>query len=121
MLLQMLLQMLRIGSFICFSIFIINTQTNVFVSGMRQTMRREVILRQNNLCGICNENFSTMKPHEIHRLNHDAKDNNATNLLALCANCHTAHHRYGVPALPFIRGKITRDDNVRATNVYYEE
>jgi predicted HNH restriction endonuclease len=62
-----------------------------------------------------------MKPHEIHRLNHDAKDRNATNLLALCANCHTAHHRYGVSALPFLRGNNTIDDNVRATKVYYEK
>ena len=83
------------------SLMMINTQTSCFVNGVGQHVRKTVILRQNNLCGMCKNNFTTMKPHEIHHINHECKDNNITNLLALCANCHAAHHRYGVPANPF--------------------
>ena len=90
------------------------------VNGLRQTLRREIILRQNNLCGLCDEKFTKMKPHEIHHLNHNPQDNNASNLLALCANCHTAHHRFGVSVMPFVKIKNMTDDVSGDSKVYYE-
>jgi 5-methylcytosine-specific restriction endonuclease McrA len=67
----------------------------------RQT-RNNVLLRQNNKCGLCKSNFTRMVPHEIHHLNHIPKDNNSSNLIALCANCHSAHHRFNVPVFPVL-------------------
>ena len=43
-----------------------------------------------------------MIPHEIHHLNHEHKDDRSSNLLALCCNCHSAHHRYGVSVYPWL-------------------
>lgn len=93
---------------------------SINVSGLRQTLRREIILRQINHCGLCQDKFTKMKPHEIHHLNHKPKDNNASNLLALCANCHTAHHRFGVSVMPFINIKNMTDDVSGGSKVYYE-
>ena len=91
------------------------TKENSFVFAITQHMRRIIILRQNNQCGMCNHSFTIMKPHEIHHLNHQSKDNNITNLLALCANCHSAHHRFGIPAKPFFDIKTQYDNTT-----YYE-
>ena len=79
----------------------------VHCDGLRQTLRREVILRQRNRCGLCHCEFSMMCPHEIHHLNRNPKDNNSSNLLALCANCHAAHHRFGVAVMPFFEQRNT--------------
>ena len=68
---------------------------------LSRQLRNKVLIRQNNRCGLCKANFSRMIPHEIHHLNHIPKDNNSSNLLALCANCHSAHHRYNVCVYPY--------------------
>ena len=87
------------------------------VTGFQYTLSRKVILRQKNLCGKCNVTFSIMVPHEIHHLNHNCKDNTESNLLALCANCHSAHHRFGVPVYPQLPYHEINDTD----KVYYDE
>ena len=80
-------------------------------------LRNTVILRQNNLCGKCKTPFSKMVPHEIHHLNHNKTDDDPNNLLALCSNCHSAHHRFGVtvgPVYPYHEYDL--DDKI-----YYEK
>tara|TARA_Y100000389_G_scaffold204545_1_gene257861 strand:+ start:4755 stop:5093 length:339 start_codon:yes stop_codon:yes gene_type:complete len=79
-------------------------------------LRDQILLRQNNICGKCKTPFSKMVPHEIHHLNHNKTDNHPANLLALCSNCHSAHHRFGVqvgPVYPY--HEYDTDDKI-----YYE-
>lgn len=64
-------------------------------------VRNFVLNRQNNKCGLCKSTFSKMVPHELHRLNHNARDLNVSNLVALCSNCHGAHHRYNIPVYTY--------------------
>ncbi len=89
------------------------------VQGIQQSLRNKVVVRQGNACGLCNCNFSKMMPHEIHHLNHNPKDNRPSNLLALCANCHTAHHRFGIPVYPFNYNYSTNVSS--ACKAYYEQ
>lgn len=84
---------------------------------VQQTLRRQVILRQDNVCGLCKTKFSRMVPHEIHHLNHNAIDNNSSNLVALCANCHNAHHRFNVT----VNQIFNYTPESKRENVYYEE
>ena len=76
--------------------------TLLLAHSLSPTIRHEIINRQGKICGLCKTSFSKMIPHEIHHLNHNPKDNNKLNLLALCANCHAAHHRYKIKVVPFI-------------------
>ena len=89
------------------------------VHGVQQSLRRKVIIRQGNVCGLCKCKFSKIMPHEIHHLNHNPKDNTPSNLLALCANCHTAHHRFGVPVSPFDYNNSTNYSS--ESKAYYEQ
>jgi predicted HNH restriction endonuclease len=73
--------------------------------GLHQSIRNTIINRQGNVCGLCKTKFSKMVPHEIHHLNHNPKDNRNFNLLALCANCHSAHHRYSINVYPYFENK----------------
>jgi 5-methylcytosine-specific restriction endonuclease McrA len=68
---------------------------------LNQNIRYFIINRQGNICGLCKTKFSRMVPHEIHHLNHNSTDNDPNNLLALCSNCHSAHHRYCVHVYPY--------------------
>lgn len=108
---------------ISLTIFMFNMYPTFYVNSLRQTLRRKVLIRQRNKCGLCNCNFSIMRPHEIHHLNHNPKDNNSSNLLALCANCHTAHHRFGVAVMPFYKYRNATDysfSEPEVTTAYYE-
>lgn len=67
-----------------------------------RTMRRSILSYQNNQCACCRRHFSTYVPSEIHHLNHNRTDHSRLNLVALCANCHGAHHRNGVPVGPYL-------------------
>ena len=51
---------------------------------------------QNNKCLMCNTKFSKYVPHEIHHIDHNRYNNTLCNFVALCSNCHGAHHRYGI-------------------------
>ena len=83
-----------------------------FASAMvSRPLPRQVLDRQDNKCGLCRSDFSKMVPHEIHHLNHVHKDDRSSNLLALCANCHGAHHRYDVPVYPWLSENITSLNN----------
>jgi len=88
----------------------------ISVRGFNYRLSRKVILRQNNLCGNCKTKFSKLVPHEIHHLNHNSTDNTESNLLALCPNCHSAHHRFGVPVYPQLPYHEVKDTN----QVYYD-
>lgn len=66
-----------------------------------RSIRRSIISYQNNECACCRRHFGTFVPHEIHHLNHNSSDNERRNLVALCANCHGAHHRNGVIVGPY--------------------
>tara|TARA_B100000902_G_C27072769_1_gene794891 strand:+ start:506 stop:838 length:333 start_codon:yes stop_codon:yes gene_type:complete len=79
-------------------------------------LRDQVILRQKNLCGKCERPFSKMVPHEIHHLNHNKTDDDPYNLLALCSNCHSAHHRFGVLVKPIYPYHEYNSDD----KIYYE-
>tara|TARA_B100001769_G_scaffold275313_2_gene277117 strand:+ start:814 stop:1095 length:282 start_codon:yes stop_codon:yes gene_type:complete len=68
---------------------------------LQQNLRNQILISQKNKCGMCKKNFSKLIPHEIHHLNHNASDNNKNNLLALCCNCHAAHHRYNISVKPY--------------------
>lgn len=72
------------------------------IDSLQQRVRDYILVKQQNLCGKCNCKFSAAIPHEIHHLNHNASDNNVNNLLALCCNCHSAHHRYSKSVTPFL-------------------
>ena len=72
------------------------------IRALQQHLRNKILIKQNNICGLCKTRFSRMVPHEIHHLNHNATDNSENNLLALCCNCHTAHHRYNVSVKPYL-------------------
>ena len=85
--------------------------------GFNIALRDQVILRQNNICGHCKTPFSKMVPHEIHHLNHNNTDDNPNNLLALCSNCHSAHHRFGVPIGPMYPFHEYNSDD----KIYYEK
>ena len=82
--------------------------TLVVSKALQQNLRFEIINRQGNICGLCKTRFSRMVPHEIHHLNHNPKDNRKFNLLALCSNCHSAHHRYGVDVYPYFNQNKTK-------------
>lgn len=64
-------------------------------------LRNKILSRQDNKCGLCKNNFSKLVPHEIHHINHVSTDNDMNNLLALCCNCHSSHHRFNVSVKPF--------------------
>ena len=66
-------------------------------------MRNKILVKQNNECGLCNASFSKIIPHEIHHLNHNSSDNREYNLLALCCNCHAAHHRNNISVNPYLK------------------
>lgn len=116
--------MLRKGKTFSLFYIMLNTYSELPVFSLRPTLRREILLRQHNKCGLCHCEFSMMRPHEIHHLNHNPKDNNSSNLLALCANCHAAHHRFGVAVMPFFEYRNTSWlNNVESdgnTKAYYE-
>lgn len=99
------------------SIVIVLTYFGDFGYSIAQSLKRSVLIRQQNYCGLCRARFSKYVPHEIHHLNHISTDNNSTNLVALCANCHSAHHRFDVS----VKQVFT---NLNATNqttkVYYD-
>ena len=71
------------------------------IRALQQHLRNKILIKQNNECGLCKTPFSKMVPHEIHHLNHNTTDNGENNLLALCCNCHSAHHRYNVSVKPY--------------------
>ena len=66
-------------------------------------VRNKILSRQDNKCGLCKKNFSKMVPHEIHHVNGVSNDNDTNNLLALCCNCHSAHHRFNVSVKPYFK------------------
>ena len=92
--LEYLASIMRVVNFLIFVTF-----TSAMVS---RSLRQQVLARQGGKCGLCRRKFSRMIPHEIHHLNHVHKDDRSSNLLALCPNCHGAHHRYGVSVQPWL-------------------
>ncbi len=74
---------------------------SIYVDTLQQRIRDTILIRQKNTCGSCHTKFSDKVPHEIHHLNHNSSDNNLNNLLALCCNCHAAHHRFNMRVKPF--------------------
>lgn len=89
---------MRLSAFL----FLVLSGGAILCNGMvGRTMRRNILTYQNNQCACCRRHFSTYVPHEIHHLNHNSTDNERRNLVALCANCHGAHHRNGVPVGPY--------------------
>ena len=73
------------------------------ILALQYNLRNRILVKQNNKCGLCNASFSKMIPHEIHHLNHNSTDNKENNLLALCCNCHAAHHRHNVSVKPYLK------------------
>ena len=59
---------------------------------------KNIILEyQDNRCLSCNNKFNNKTiPYEFHRINHNSSDNRRNNIIALCSNCHNAHHRYNM-------------------------
>lgn len=77
------------------------------ILALQYTLRNRILVKQNNKCGLCNVSFSKMIPHEIHHLNHNSTDNREDTLLALCCNCHAAHHRNNVSVKPYFKKDFT--------------
>lgn len=71
------------------------------VFGLNRIMRTQIMNQQHNACGRCRTPFSKYVPPEIHRLNGVKQDNTRSNLIALCSNCHNAHHRYNITIKPY--------------------
>ena len=71
------------------------------INSIQPLIRNKILVRQNNKCGLCKKKFSKIIPHEIHHLNGIHNDNTLSNLLALCCNCHAAHHRFNVSVYPY--------------------
>jgi len=86
------------------------TSTLAVSAGMRPAIRDRILLRQGNNCGLCEEPFSRMVPHEIHHINRNRTDNSDVNLIALCSNCHAAHHRFDVDVKPFFGDKTNETE-----------
>ena len=71
------------------------------INGIQPLVRNKILCRQDNKCGLCKKNFSKMVPHEIHHINGVPNDNDINNLLALCCNCHSGHHRFNISVKPY--------------------
>ena len=69
---------------------------NVLLAFLSINIKNLILDYQKNRCLSCNTEFSKMVPYEFHRINHNASDNRRNNLIALCSNCHNAHHRYNL-------------------------
>jgi len=54
-------------------------------------LRQEVLKKHNCSCMRCNYNENTGSLH-IHHIDHDYYNNDMTNLIVLCANCHYSLH-----------------------------
>lgn len=92
-----------------------------FGHSIAQNLKRTVLIRQHNYCGLCQTRFSKYVPHEIHHLNHIATDNNSSNLVALCANCHSAHHRFNVSVKQSFRKKNIMNQTVYLDDCAYDD
>jgi 5-methylcytosine-specific restriction endonuclease McrA len=55
-----------------------------------------VIGRQNHHCWQCQDPFNWVRPSEVHHVDHVRTNHASSNLMALCPNCHAAHHRNGL-------------------------
>jgi len=94
-----------------------------FLSSSFNSNIRNIILRkQGNICGSCKTPFSHLVPHEIHHLDHNRKNNDLNNLIALCSNCHAAHHRFNLSIQQMIcnessPNKTYIDDIINTTNL----
>ena len=82
------------------------------IRALQQHLRNKILIKQNNECGLCKIKFCRMIPHEIHHLNHNTSDNKENNLLALCCNCHSAHHRYNVSVKPYFKKYIPSSSTI---------
>lgn len=89
------------------------------INALNSNIRNYILRKQNNKCGLCYKNFSKLIPHEIHHINHNSSDNNEYNLLALCCNCHTAHHRYNVFVKPILKNNSYNINLVEPYNINY--
>jgi len=97
-------------------IFFFIALTNI--TALQQHLRNKILIKQNNECGLCKTRFSRMVPHEIHHLNHNATDNGENNLLALCCNCHSAHHRYNVSVKPYLGNNYISFPFMKSSDTY---
>ena len=76
------------------------------VLGLNRVIRNHIINHQKGVCGRCHTPFSKYVPPEIHRINGVKRDIRSSNLIALCSNCHSAHHRYNVSIHPYFDLKL---------------
>tara|TARA_B100001769_G_C21796612_1_gene433953 strand:- start:78 stop:413 length:336 start_codon:yes stop_codon:yes gene_type:complete len=82
------------------------------IYSIQPLLRNKILCRQDNKCGLCKKNFSKMVPHEIHHINGVSNDNDKNNLLALCCNCHSAHHRFNISVKPYFNN-LKNSSNVK--------
>lgn len=91
-----------------------------FLSSSFNSNIRNIILRkQGNICGSCKTLFSHLVPHEIHHLDHNRKNNDLNNLIALCSNCHAAHHRFNLSIQPFFIYNNSISNKTYIDNINY--
>ena len=56
-----------------------------------QGIKNELLVRSKGICQRCRIPLKGMKP-DIHHKNQDPSDNNISNLMVLCRNCHSKMH-----------------------------
>ena len=64
-----------------------------------QKVQRKVLVRSEGRCEKCDNSLGNVTPH-IHHKNGDPKDNNLSNLIVLCPNCHSRTLTYKKPKAP---------------------
>ena len=83
-------------------------------------LKEDILKNQKGRCGLCKKQLNIYRPHEIHHLDHNFTNNERRNLLALCCNCHQAHHRYNIPVFPYYLNDTILSKKIKMYN-YYEK
>lgn len=87
------------NKYIIFFLFILCTNSLKPVQPVvfsRKKWRDAIIEEQGGACYRCRTKFSSFVPPELHHVDHNNKNNTYDNLLVLCSNCHSGHHRFGI-------------------------
>lgn len=99
--------------------FILFIQVNKAM--VSNSLRDRVIFKQKGICGLCTNKLDLLNPHEIHHLDHNASNHDINNLLALCCNCHQAHHRFKIHVYPYFENRTILNKNLKYIINPYEK
>jgi len=71
-----------------------NYRDNANQRGYNSTWRRirHLYLKDNPLCGVCNQTGRITAAEVVHHKDRNPKNNDSGNLVALCVDCHAKEH-----------------------------